>query len=334
MPQFVRGILVLMLGMMSGQAFCSDVTAVAFHPSRAYAYLGRISATQIQYCLVQPSPIDGLYACVTTGPTSFLMPISLAMHPKGKYLYVVDTTYQSVSRCAIREGTGQLIDCIDAKFTLKGPTGVAVTAQSQAYITHASGVSVCALDGNGFVMKCRSSGLRVQNLSAPTVAEDGANAYFLSAEGDSIWSCARDKLSGALNHCRSRKWHTLSEPSHGLARNIYTTTKNLNHEIFTSSFRISESGLLSFINLYPDGSTFRCIISQNTADFSACFSGGNQQGYAPPLSMIWDKKNNTHLYLLSSGQIQLMCSMDTDGTVSECTRTDPEKVNPWAEITS
>lgn len=316
----------------SSYALSRNVSAVTYNVMQSSAYIGQLFATQILYC-----PIASLGEerdCYYTGPTSFIMPSSLAMNPAGHVLYVVDHIYQSISSCSINAISGQLINCKEIDHPFEEPSGIAVDPQGYyVYVTHGLGLSVCSLKDEGHFENCHALQVSMMKPSAIALNASGTKAYILAAQNNNIWSCTVNHKTGSLVACSAldTKDATNSSEKRPLAHNIYSTIRNLNDEYFVTSCSIDESGDLTYVNQYPDGSAFRCLIDQNTADFKKCFQGGDPLAYGPPSNIIINAKN-TRIYIISAGQVKLTCSINPSGALTRCTSIYQVMDIPWRDM--
>lgn len=325
------------MGLMASASFPITALALynlggfAYDPDRGLLYLAELSSTQLQYCGVQSD--QRLWKCATTGPTIFSMPSGVAFVKKTHTLYVVDKVYQALFQCTLSPN-GQISDCIDIDSSGEALGGVAVEPNGRyLYLTHPTpeGISICDLDSMGHVSTCQKSKTPIQQPQAIAINHAGSTAYILSEQTKQIWSCKLRQSTGQLAECLATMVDATYGTSGVLAHNIYATVVDENHEYFRTSCGINESDELAYVNEYADGSAYRCLINQNTADFKQCFRGGNPLGYAAPLNLAVSA-DDTHAYIYSAGSVQWDCTIRANGVAVHCTRLSKTWTLPWDQL--
>jgi hypothetical protein len=321
---------------LSGGALAgTDLSAIVFNPDYSFAYVGELSATQIQFCSVLAN--HQLGGCQVTGPTSFIMPSRLTFTSQGRYLYVVDQVYHAASKCSVDATTGQILDCSEVDLGFGEPSAVSADPKvDYLYVAHSTGsvgVSVCDLNPQGDPKECRAISMPFKQPEAMAIRADGSHAYILSSQAKKIWSCDINLENGQFRNCDA----VSIDVSHDkdtflLAHNIYANVENLNNEYFITSCDMTETGTMAYVNQYPDGSAYRCLISQNTADFRDCFRGGNPLGYATPLNIVLNS-DSTRAYIYSAGLVRWSCNINSKGVLTQCDGVNLISSLPWEEMT-
>ena len=312
----------------------SELSALVFNADYSLAYIGELSATQLQFCPVMAD--HQLGPCQDTGPTSFIMPSRLTLTSHGRYLYVVDQIYHAASKCSVDVASGQILDCTEVNLGFGDPSAVSADSEGHSlYVSHSTGsvgVSVCHLNTQGDPEGCHAITMSFKQPEALAINAEGTQAYVLSAQAKTIWSCSINAENGQFRQCDSISIHVNQDtPPFMLAHNIYANVANLNNEYFDTSCSMTETGKMTYVNQYPDGSAYRCLISQNTADFRDCFAGGNPLGYATPLNIILNA-HNTHAYIYSAGLVRWRCNMNPKGALTQCSSMNQLSSLPWEEL--
>ena len=308
-----------------------DTAAIAINPKHTAVYLAKGQATQLEVCRIDSS--ERLGPCQVTGPTSFVKPSRLSISADGRYLYLVDSVYHALYQCEIDPNSAQVIGCNEINPSFGDVSGVAADQANRfLYLSHSSGavaVSRSQLTTQGDLGECRAEKLGLVHAQALALNQAASQAYILSSRAKAIWSCDIAKDSGQLYHCQSQSLahKSLAQSSAGL-RGLNSTRSSSclgsaipavgrDDKNYEARCAISANGEMTFVNEYPDGSSYRCLITQNTADFQSCFRGGNPLAYAEPLN-IYLSKDNRQIYLYSAGSLTMHCGLDDHGRILQC----------------
>lgn len=176
---------------------------IAIDPTGTYAYITNNDFT-ITSCKI--SNIDGsLNACANFTPTGTALnqPLGIAINPAGTFAYIANVLGNSVSFCAVNNGT--LSGCATTGSNFNNPVGIAIDpAGTFAYVVNNNGSTVtsCAINqNNGTLSGCNTTG---SNFHVPLgVAVNPVNLFAYvtnnSASFTNVTYCAIS--NGTLGSC-------------------------------------------------------------------------------------------------------------------------------------